>query len=114
MISLDIDSFSVEEVVFCLRPINEMVGIVFEPLMAGHVNLGPAVLFQVLNHPIFVCNQFVSNQGEVNFSKLADNHFWKDCEWANQALVPAPVCEVPFEVAVSKSAEPDQGEQDGL
>ena len=53
-------------------------------------------------------------QGEVNFFHFAYDHFEEDGEWANEALVPSPVCEVTLEVAVSKSAQPDQGKQDGL
>ena len=50
-------------------------------------------------------------QGKVKFSELVDQHFKKDREWANyKTLVPAPICEVPFEEAVTEGAETNEGE----
>ena len=108
----DPDTLSVDELIVCVITIVEGIVLVFSPL-ASHVTSTP-VLLEVLNYLISVFKHFSSNTGEVVFSKLRDYHFEKDCEWANQALVPAPVCEVPLEVAKSKGAQPNEGEQDGL
>ena len=52
--------------------------------------------------------------GQVKFSKLVDDHIQEDCEWTNEALIPAPICKVTLEVALSESAQLDQGKPDVL
>ena len=56
IISIDPDSIAVDEIVVCDGAITEIVFIVYEPLMAGHVSYGPVVLFQELNYLISVFN----------------------------------------------------------